>query len=146
MDATGVNAGAKAAIGTLRDSLAVGKEGGKLVADIQADMHSSVVQEQRKRAKALREQEQLGSRQEQTAYKKFVDQEDHAKATEELKAHILKTHGTKGWEEFLKIKLEVEKQDIEEAKLTKSDEDKINDVFWWCMAAGCVVSCMAVAF
>lgn len=140
MDPTGVNSGAKAAIGTLRESLAVGKEGGKLVGDIQADMHSAVVQEQRKRAKALKEQEQLGSRQEQTAYRKFLDREDQTKATAELKAHITKTHGPKGWDEFLKIKAEVEKQDLEELKLIKSDEDKINDLFWWCISAALVIS------
>ena len=31
MDATGVNEGAKAAIGTLKESISIGKEGGKLV-------------------------------------------------------------------------------------------------------------------
>lgn len=146
MDASGANAGAKAAIGTLRDSLAIGKEGGKLVGDIQADMHNSVMSAQRAREKARRATDNLGSHQEQEAYRKFLEREDKAKATAELKAHIIKTHGVKAWDEYLKIKLEVEKQDLEEAKLVKSDEDKINDVFWWCIAAGCLISCLVVAF
>ena len=146
MDPTGVNAGAKAAIGTLRESMAVGKEGGKLVADMQAEIHAAVNQEKQKRAKALREKEQLGSVQEQTAYRKFLDREQTAKSTADLKIHIVKTHGAKGWEEFLKIKIEVEKHDIEEAKLVKTDSDKINDLFWWCIAAAGVIAYFMVVF
>lgn len=146
MDPSGVNAGAKAAIGTLRESMAVGKEGGQLVADMQAEIHSAVNQEKQKRAKALKEKEQLGSRQEQTAYRKFLEREQTAKATADLKLHIIKTHGAKGWEEFLKIKTEVEKHDIEEEKLVKNDEDKINDLFWWCIAAACAIAYFMVVF
>ena len=139
MDPTGINAGAKAAIGTLRESMAVGKEGAKLVTDMQAEMHAVVNQERQKRAKALKEKEQLGSQQEQTAYRKFLDRARIAKDTADLKAHIIKTHGPKSWEEFLKVKAEVEKHDLEEARLVKNDEDKIQDLFWWCIAIACVI-------
>ena len=63
MDATGVNSGAKAAMGTLKESIAIGKEGGKMVADMQADAHNAVLEQQRIRERERRKQEQLGSQQ-----------------------------------------------------------------------------------
>jgi hypothetical protein len=139
MKPTEINAGAKAAIGTLRESMAVGKEGAKIVTDIQAEMHAVVNQERQKRARALKEKEQLGSQQEQTAYRKFLERARAAQDTADLKDHIIKTHGPKSWEEFLKVKAEVEKYDIAETQLVKNDKDKINDLFWWCMAAAFVI-------
>jgi hypothetical protein len=139
MKPTEINAGAKAAIGTLRESMAVGKEGAKIVTDIQAEMHAVVNQERQKRAQALKEKEQLGSQQEQTAYRKFLERARAAQDTADLKDHIIKTHGPKSWEEFLKVKAEVEKYDIAEARLVKTDEDKINNLFWWCMAAAFII-------
>lgn len=142
MDATGVNAGAKAAIGTLKESIAVGKEGGKLVADVQADSHAAVLQQHRIREHERRKQEQLGSQQEQRAYQHFTVKQQELKTTEDLKRHILKAHGVAGWDAFLKAKADIEAQDKLEASKVSEDELRMADVTWWCFAAGALVAYM----
>ena len=144
MDATGVNSGAKAAMGTLKESIAIGKEGGKMVADLQADAHNAVLEQQRIRDRERRKQEQLGSQQEQKAYHKFVAKQEEIKATEDLKKHILKTHGPAGWNEFLKAKLEVETQDKLDSKNVSNDEQRMSEMTWWCFAAGAAIAYMIV--
>lgn len=140
MDATGVNEGTKAAIATLKESIAVGKEGGKLVTDVQADSQAVITQQHRIRERERHRQDQLGSQQEQKAYHRFLSQHEELKATENLKAHILKVHGVAGWDAFLKAKAEVEAQDKEEKELVSEDEHKMADVTWWCFAAGALLA------
>ena len=140
MDAAGVNEGAKAAIGTLKESIAVGKEGGKLVADVQADSHAVILQQRRIREHDRRRQEQLGSLQEQRAYQHFVAKQQEHKTTEDLKRHILKEHGVAGWAEFLKAKADIEAQDKLEASKVSEDEHAMNDATWWCFAAGALIA------
>jgi len=140
MDAAGVNEGAKAAIGTLKESIAVGKEGGKLVADVQADSHAVILQQRRMREHDRRKQEQLGSQQEQRAYQHFTAKQQQLKTTEELKRHILKEHGVAGWGEFLKAKADIEAQDKIEASKVSDDEHAMNDATWWCFAAGALIA------
>lgn len=140
MDAAGVNDGAKAAIGTFKESIAVGKEGGKLVADVQADSHAIILQQRRMREHDRRRQEQLGSLQEQRAYHHFVAKRQEHKTTEDLKRHILKEHGVAGWAEFLKAKADIEAQDKLEASKVSEDEHHMNDATWWCFAAGALIA------
>jgi len=145
MDPTGFNAGAKAAIGTLRESMAVGKEGAKLVTDIQADIRSTVVEQQRNREKERQKQANLGNEQEQRAYRKLLNKHAQEKASNDLKEHILKEHGKNVWQDFLKIKTEVELQDKADAKLMHKDEEKVNEVFWWCFAISSILVYFLVA-
>ena len=140
MDASGVNTGAKAAISTLKESISIGNEGGKVVSDLQSDMHRTILQQQRMREAERHKHEQLGSEQEQKAYTQFINKSKQGKATEELKAHIIKVHGTKQWDEFLKIKAEVEAQDKLDEKLIHTDEQKMKDLVWWCFAAGAILA------
>jgi hypothetical protein len=136
MDATGVNESAKAAISTLKGSIEVGREGGKLVTDVQAESQAVIAQQHRIRERERHRQEHLGSQQEQKAYHRFISQREELKATEDLKARILREHGVVGWDAFLKAKAEVEVQDKEEKELVSEDEHKMNDITWWCFAAG----------
>jgi hypothetical protein len=140
MDASGVNDGAKAAIGTLKESIAVGKEGGKLVEGVQADSHAVILQQRRIREHDRRRQEQLGSQQEQRAYHHFVSKQQEIKTTEDLKRHILKEHGVTGWADFLKAKADIEAQDKLEASQVSEDEHAMNDATWWCFAAGALIA------
>ena len=140
MDASGVNAGAKAAIATLKESVAIGKEGGKLVAEIQSDNYNVINQQHQKREAARHKLENLGSEQEQIAYTQFLNKSKRGIATAELKAHIIKVHGAKAWEEFLAIKLEVEKQHEIELNSIHTDEQKMKDAMWWCFAAAAAVA------
>jgi hypothetical protein len=140
MDAIGVNTAAKAAIGTLNESIAIGKEGGKLVASVQADSHSAILQQQRIRDRERHRQEHTGSLQEQKAYQKFSAEKEEAKATEDLKQHILKIHGVAGWADFLKAKAAVEAQDKEESEHVTDDELHMADITWWCFAAGAFIA------
>jgi hypothetical protein len=140
MDASGVNAGAKAAIATLKESVAIGKEGGKLVAEMQADNYHVINQQHQKREAERHKLETLGSEQEQIAYAQFLSKNKRGTATAELKAHIIKVHGAKAWEEFLAIKTEVEKQYQIELNSIHSDEQKMKDAMWWCIAAGALVA------
>ena len=144
MDAAGVNEGAKAAIGILKESIAVGKEGGKLVADVQADSHAVILQQRRIREHDRRRQEQVGSQQEQRAYQHFVAKRQELKNTEELKRHILKEHGVAGWAEFLKAKADIEAQDKTENAQVSEDEHRMNDLTWWCFAAGALLAHLIV--
>ena len=144
MDAAGVNEGAKAAIGILKESIAVGKEGGKLVADVQADSHAVILQQRRIREHDRRRQEQLGSLQEQRAYHHFVAKRQEHKTTEDLKRHILKEHGVAGWAEFLKAKAHIEAQDKTENAQVSEDEHRMNDLTWWCFAAGALLAHLIV--
>ena len=144
MDATGMNAGAKAAIGTLKESIAIGKEGGKLVADVQADMHAAINKQQQQRQKERRQQQHAGTHQEQKAYQRFLEVSQETKDSAELKSTILKNHGTKGWEEFLKIKAEVDKQEKEDAKAMGSDEQRLHDAMWWCFGAAATIAYFVV--
>ena len=140
MDATGVNEGAKAAIGTLKESISIGKEGGKLVEGVQADAHAVILQQRRIREHDRRRQEQVGSQQEQRAYQHCVAKRQELKNTEELKRHILKEHGVAGWAEFLKAKAHIEAQDKLEASKVSEDEHSMNDATWWCFAAGALIA------
>ena len=145
MDPMGFNSGAKAAIGSIRESMAVGKEGAKLITDIQADMRSTVVEQQRNREKERQKQANLGNEQEQRAYRKLLNKQAQEKASNDLKEHILKTHGSKAWQDFLKIKTEVEIQEKADAKLMRKDEQKVSEVFWWCFAASSILTYFLVA-
>ena len=136
MDATGVNESAKAAISTLKGSIEVGREGGKLVTEVQAESQAVIAQQHRIRERERHRQEQLGSRQEQKAYHRFISQREELKATEDLKARILREHGVVGWDAFLKAKAEVEAQDKIENEHISDDELHMADVTWWCFAAG----------
>jgi hypothetical protein len=140
MDASGANAGAQAAIATLKESVAIGKEGGKLVAEIQSDNYNVINQQHQRRQAERHKLENLGSEQEQIAYTQFLNKNKQGTATAELKAHITKVHGAKAWEEFLAIKTEVEKQYQIELNSIHTDEEKLNDAMWWCIAAGALVS------
>jgi len=140
MDASGVNAGAKVAIATLKESVAIGKEGGKLVAEIQADNYHVINQQHKKREAERQKLENLGSENEQRAYTQFLNKSKQGIATAELKAHIIKVHGAKAWEEFLVIKLEVEKQHQIELNSIHTDEQKMTDAMWWCIAAAAIVA------
>ena len=140
MDASGVNAGAKAAIATLKESVAIGKEGGKLVAEMQADNYHVINQQHQKREAERHKLENLGSEQEQRAYTQFLNKSKQGIATAELKAHIIKVHGAKAWEEFLTIKTDVEKQYQIELNSIHTDEQKMTDAMWWCIAAGALVA------
>lgn len=144
MDATGVNEGAKAAIGTLKESISVGKEGGKLVEGVQADAHAVILQQRRIREHDRRQQEQVGSQQEQRAYQHFATQQQELKNTEELKRHILKEHGLPGWNAFLKAKADIEAQDKTENAQVSEDEHRMNDLTWWCFAAGALLAHLIV--
>jgi hypothetical protein len=144
MDATGVNEGAKAAIGTLKESISIGKEGGKLVEGVQADAHAVILQQRRIREHDRRRQEQVGSQQEQRAYQHFVAKRQELKNTEELKRHILKEHGVAGWAEFLKAKAHIEAQDKTENAQVSEDEHRMNDLTWWCFAAGALLAHLIV--
>ena len=139
MDANGFNVGAKAALGTIKESIAVGKEAGKLVESMQVDAHKLVSAQHQQRLQEKNRQEHAGSIQEQKAYKKFVEKEKLAKETAELKATILKTHGKAGWDEYLKVKTQVEKEDVAEAKAISKDENKIKALAWWCFGAAAVI-------
>jgi hypothetical protein len=144
MDATAASAGAKAAIGTLKESIAVGKEGGKLVADVQADSHAVILQQQRMRARERSRLDHQGSAQEQRAYQRFTARAEEAKATEMLKAHILKVHGVAGWSDFLKAKAEVEAADKLAGEQVSDDEHRMSDMTWWCFAAGSLLAYLMV--
>ena len=145
MDATGANEAAKAAIGTLKDSVAIGKEGGKLVSDVQADSHAVILQQQRMRERERSRLDHQGSAQEQRAYQRFTAQADEAKATETLKAHILKVHGVSGWSDFLKAKAEIEAADKLAGEQVSDDEHKMADATWWCFAVGALIAYFLVA-
>jgi hypothetical protein len=140
MDAIGVNGAAKAAISTLKDSIAIGKEGGTLVSDVQADSHAVIVQQQRIRERERHRQEQLGSQQEQKSYHRFISQQEELKASSDLKVKILREHGVVGWDLFLKAKLEVEAQDKLESEHVSDDEHRMNDATWWCFAIGALIA------
>jgi len=140
MDALGVNEAAKAAISTLKDSIAIGKEGGALVSDVQADSHAVIVQQQRIRERERHRQEQLGSQQEQKSYHRFINQQEELKASEDLKTKILREHGVVGWDLFLKAKLEIEAQDKLESEHVSDDEHRMNDLTWWCFAVGALIA------
>jgi len=146
MDAPGFNAGAKAALGTIKESIEVGREAGKLVEGMQADVRAVVAQQHQQRLRAREQEEQLGGQQERRAYRRFMDLEADLKATEQLKREILGRHGKKGWDEFLRVKSEVERQDLEEAAAIHTDEDRIADLAWWCFGAAGVVVYFLVLF
>ena len=135
MDPAGVNTGAKAALGSLKDAYNIGKEGGKFATEVQSENHTAVMSQQKQREAERRAKERAGSLQEQKAFGQFTEKHKAEKATAELKAFILAEYGSKAWAEFLALKIEVEKQDAADAKLIKSDEHKINELFWWCLAA-----------
>ena len=140
MDATGVNESAKAAISTLKGSIEVGREGGKLVTEVQAESQAVIAQQHRIRERERHRQEQLGSHQEQKAYHRFISQREELKAAEDLKARILREHGVVGWDAFLKAKAEVEAQDKLENEHVSEDEYRMADVTWWCFAAGAFIA------
>jgi hypothetical protein len=139
MDPTGVTSGAKSAISALKDAYAVGQEGGKFISDVQQDNARIVAQQQKLRGIERNKKEQLGSYQEQKAYKKFLADRETARVSAELKAEILKKYGQKGWEDFLKAKAEVKKIDTEEEKHVSADTDKINNLFWYCMIVALII-------
>ena len=145
MDAAGVNDGAKAAVETLKESIAVGKEAGKLVEGVQADSHAVILQQRRIREHDRRRQEQLGSQQEQRAYHHFIAKQQEIKTTEDLKRHILKEHGVTGWSDFLKAKTDIEAQDKLEASQVSEDEKAMNDATWWCFAAGALIAFLIIS-
>tara|TARA_R110000868_G_scaffold271075_1_gene530563 strand:+ start:29 stop:469 length:441 start_codon:yes stop_codon:yes gene_type:complete len=140
MDATEVNGVVKVAIGTLKESISVGKEGGALVSDVQADSHAIILQQQRIRERERHRQEHLGSQQEQKSYTRFISKMEELKVSEDLKAKILKEHGVAGWDAYLKAKGEVEAQDKAESEHVSDDELHMADVTWWCFAVAMLLS------
>lgn len=139
MDPTGVTSGAKSAISTLKDAYAAGQEGGKFISDVQQDNLKVVVQQQKQRELERKKQNQVGSYQEQKAYKKFLEDREIAKASANLKAQIIKDFGPKGWDDFLKAQEEIKRIDVEDAKSMSKDTAKINDLFWYCMIAALII-------
>ena len=121
MDPNLSNAAAKAAISTLRESINIGKEGAKIVTDIQADNHKFLMQEKRKRELGRAAEEKLGSIQEAQAYKTYLNRIAEAKATEELQASIIQKHGEQGWKDYLKVKDEIVKRGSDERKAMSDD-------------------------
>ena len=140
MDAAGFNVGAKAALGTIKEGIAVGKEAGKLVEDMQVGMHKVVNAQQQQRVQERKKEEQLGSLQEQKAYRQFLDKQKAATAAAALKADIIKTHGKAGWEEYLKEKAIIEKQDLADKDAIVSDRDKLQMLAWWSFGIAAVVA------
>ena len=139
MDANGFNAGAKVAIGTIKEGISVGKEAGKLVEDMQADMNKVVAEQQKQRVLERKKEAQLGTLQEQRAYRQFLDKQKAAAAAEFLKADILKQHGKAGWDAYLKEKALVEKQDLEDKSAVMDDKTKLQMLAWWCLGAAAVL-------
>jgi len=139
MDANGFNAGAKVAIGTIKEGISVGKEAGKLVEDMQAEMNKVVAEQQKQRVLERKKEAQLGTLQEQRAYRQFLDKQKAAAAAEVLKADILKQHGKVGWDAYLKEKALVEKQDLEDKSAVMDDKTKLQMLAWWCLGAAAVL-------
>ena len=139
MDPTGVTSGAKSAVSALKDAYKVGQEGGKFISDVQQDNLRIVAQQQKLREQDRKKKDNLGTYQEQKAYKKFLEDKQTAKNSAELKSKVVKEHGQKGWEEFLKAKSEIERIDKEDEKNSNKDAEKINELFWWCMVIACII-------
>jgi hypothetical protein len=79
MDPTGVTSGAKSAVSALKDAYKVGQEGGKFISDVQQDNLRIVAQQQKLREQDRKKKDNLGSYQEQKAYKKFLEDKQTAK-------------------------------------------------------------------
>ena len=146
MDAAGFNVGAKAALGTIKESIAVGKEAGKLVEDMQVGMHKVVNAQQQQRVQERKKEEQLGSLQEQKAYRQFLAKQKAATAAAALKADIIKTHGKAGWEEYLKEKTIVEKQDLADKNSIMDDRTKLQMLAWWSFGVAAVVAYFLIVY
>jgi len=140
MDPTGVTSGAKSAISTLKDAYAAGQEGGKFISGVQQDNLKVVAQQQKQRELERQKQNQVGSYQEQKAYKKFLEDRESAKASANLKDKIIKDHGPKGWDDFLKAQADIKRIAAEDAKSISKDTAKINTLFWCCMIAALIVA------
>lgn len=139
MDPTGVTSGAKSAVSALKDAYKVGQEGGKFISDVQQDNLRIVAQQQKLREQDRKKKDNLGTYQEQKAYKKFLEDKQTAKNSAELKSKVVKEHGQKGWEDFLKAKAEIERIDKEDEKSSNKDAEKINELFWWCMVIALII-------
>lgn len=146
MDATGFNVGAKAALGTIKDSIAIGKEGAKLIQGIRGDNQAEVATQQKARVQARKQEQNMGSWQEQKAYNRFIEVTQNTKASADLKESIIKNHGKKGWEEFLRLKAEIEKQDADDAIAIHTDEDRIANLAWWCFGIAAIIVYFLVVF
>jgi len=140
MDPKEVTSGAKVVINTLKDAYAVGQEGGKFISGVQQDNLKVVVQQQKQRELERQKQSQIGSYQEQKAYKKFLEDKEAAKASANLKAQIIKDHGPKGWDDFLKAQADIKRIAAEDAKSISKDTAKVNALFWCCMIAALIVA------
>ena len=139
MDANGFNAGAKVAIGTIKEGIAVGKEASKLVEDMQADINKVVSEQQKQRVLERKKEAQLGTIQEQRAYRQFLDKQKAAAAAATLKADILKEHGKAGWEQYLQEKATIEKQDLEDKNAVMDDKTRLQMLAWWCLGAAAIL-------
>ena len=146
MDANGFNVGVKAALGTIKEGIAVGKEAGKLVEDMQAGMHKVVNAQQQQRVQERKREEQLGSIQEQKAYRQFLDKQKAAIAAATLKADIIKTHGKAGWDEYLKEKAIIEKQDLADKDAIMDDKTKLQMLAWWCFGVATIIAYFLVIY
>ena len=144
MDVTGVNAGARAALSALKESYKIGNEGAKLIGEIQSGNREAVQAAQKQREQERRHIDSLATAQEQRAYQKLLNKAAAAKTTAALKTHILETYGEKAWDEYECLRIEVEKEDLSDAKIMKSDELRINSLFWWCIVLAIVVAYFAV--
>lgn len=140
MDPTGVTSGVKSAISTLKDAYAAGQEGGKFISDVQQDNLKVVAQQQKQREIERKKQSQVGSYQEQKAYNKFLEDREAAKASENMKAQIIKNFGPKGWDDFLKAQSDIKRIAAEDAKSISKDTAKIHSLFWCCMIAALIVA------
>jgi hypothetical protein len=139
MDATEVNTGARSALSALKETYKIGKEGAQFIGEIQADNHATVRSAQKQRVEERKHVDALSSAQEQRAYKKMLNKFAAATATSNLKSHIITDYGDKAWIEYERLKKEVEKEDLADAKLMKGDLKRINELFWWCMVASSII-------
>jgi len=107
---------------------------------MQIGAHKLVNAQQQQRVQERRKEEQLGSIQEQKAYRQFLDKQKAATAAAALKADIIKTHGKAGWEEYLKEKAIIEKQDLADKDAIMDDRTKLQMLAWWSFGIAAVVA------
>jgi wobble nucleotide-excising tRNase len=109
----------------------LGKEGAKIVTDVQSENHRAVLNEQRKREAERRAKEKAILELEFKAFDKFQKEEERKRMISEMEGQIVEQYGKGGLARVKELKEEIRKQDEEDKKLMKKDEEKINDMFWW---------------
>ena len=71
---------------------------------------------------------------------KALEDREAAKASENMKAQIIKNFGPKGWDDFLKSQSDIKRIAAEDAKSISKDTAKIHSLFWCCMIAALIVA------